>query len=357
MIADLMSLNISASMMTIDDIFPRERSWDEVRDITDTFYNLMFPDIPKSKTGQIVFKALLMVGLQGTGKSETIKYDVWKCIEKYGAENVEIINAVSYRDVLDNITGTKPIVFAIVDDAMKYQNSRRSMSKDSADLVADYNETRHMFERRSKGRVKNAVIIVETAVQRWHGLDITLRTSAELIRFKSSESDMADKRTIGSLLGPAAMQSLEGLWMHINTDNSLKNMSVGRIANFPLPLGAGIVKNRYVPDIDPSFELPPVAGTKSETKVSEVVWTPEDPLADVKDVALWPRKIEAYNLSLNGMKQQQISAYMKTMHNKEVARCTVSTWIKDVKELVDSRVGDLKDISSNTNIGEVKVDG
>ena len=333
MISELISLGLHSDLMD-ESVFvpsPSERT-PSFADITDRFYGRLFKPIPKSKTGQVVFTSSLLIGWQGSGKSDTIAYDAWKCQQTYGAENVQIIHTNAYRTVLDSITGKKPVVFAVVDDAMKCQNSRKSMSSESADLVADYNETRHVFEKRSAGAVKNAVIIVETAVQRWHGLDITIRSSSELIRFKTGESDRKDRDTIRDYLGDMGMSQLDRIWNAAIANPRYKSLSIGRIANEQPPRGVGFCWNGYMPEIDSSFSMPPMSAGTPEQE-----WTAEDPLADLRADPKWSCKISAYAMAESGMKQSDIAEALAVSHDMKTTRSTVSRWISDVQKILTER--------------------
>ena len=341
MISDMVTLGLRADPMSDEDLRPAPVRKESMRDITDLFYSRLFKRIPKSKTGQVIFISSLLIGWQGSGKSDTIAYDVYRCQQTYGRENVEIIHTNSYKTVLDRITGTKPVVFAIVDDAMKNQNSRKSMSSENADLVADYNETRHVFEKRSAGKILNAVIIVETAVQRWHGLDITMRSSSELIRFKTGETDKHDRETIRDYLGPEGLWNLDTVWNMALGNPKYKSFSIGRIANIQPPTGVGLCWNGYMPDIDPSFVLPPLIeanrGPESGRKVSEPSWTKEDPLSDLRNDPEWSYKILAWSLNSKGVTQDTIAATMESSHGIKVTRSAVSRWISAVKKILSER--------------------
>lgn len=340
MIDDLVSLNIKSDLLTESDFVPSAIERKPVfEDITDRFYSRLFRPIPRSKTGQIVFTSSLLIGWQGSGKSDTIAYDMWRCLQTYGEENVQIIHTNSYRTVLNSISGKRPVVFAVVDDAMRCQNSRKSMSSESADLVADYNETRHVFEKRSAGMVKNAVIIVETAVQRWHGLDITIRSSSELIRFKTGESDRKDRDTIRDYLGPEGVIQLDRIWNAAIANPRFKSMSVARIANEQPPMGVGFCWNGYMPDVDPEFVMPPLVESDTEGTTEETIpqWTAEDPLSDLRRDPRWSYKISAYAMAERGMKQADIVEALSVSYDVKAARSTVSTWISDVRRVLSER--------------------
>lgn len=341
MISDLISLDLSSDFLTDADLFPAATKKEPMQDMTDLFYSKLFKPIPKSKSGQITFTSSLLIGWQGSGKSDTIAYDVWRCQKYYGKDNVEIIHTNSYKTVLDSISGKRPVVFAIVDDAMKKQNSRRSMSSENAELVADYNETRHVFEKRTNGMIENAVIIVETAVQRWHGLDITMRSSSELIRFKTGETDKKDRETIQDYLGPEGLWNLDRIWNMAQSNAKYKSFSVGRIANLQPPQGVGICWNGFMPELDPSFVLPPlIEGPEGPEKPKEVAkpsWTAEDPLSDVREDPKWKWKILCHGMSVQGIKNDVISKTLDSMYNVKLQPRTVKNYVWAVKKLLEER--------------------
>lgn len=335
----MLALGLPRAMIDVDrDLVPRART-PPPRDITEAFYARLLKPVPKCPTGQIGFTSSLLIGWQGSGKTDTISYDLYRAYQYYGRDNVEAIHTNSYAAALGAITGTRPVVFIIIDDAMKEQNSRRSMSAAQASLAADYNETRHVFERRSSGRILNAQIIVETAVQRWHGLDITLRSSAELIRFKTGESDRRDRDTVRDYIGDGGLVFLDEIWQKAARDPRYKSLSVGRIANIQPPLGVGICTNGYMQTIDPLFALPPKIVDIYEASAEgepPPAWTPEDPLADLRDGRM-RHKVLAYELAQQGMKQTDIADVIGRTCGIRAARNTVSVWIGEVRSIVAER--------------------
>lgn len=334
MISEMVSVGLPSELLTDGDLFPSPTEKEHIADLTDKFYSKLFRPIPKGK-GQIVFISSLLIGWQGSGKSDTIAYDAWKCCQTYGTENVEIIRTNSYKVVLEKISGRRPVVFAIVDDAMRCQNSRKSMSSDNADLVADYNETRHVFEKRSQGMIANAVIIVETAVQRWHGLDITLRSSSELIRFKTGETDKHDRDTIRDYLGPEGLFHLDRIWSWSQSNPKFKSLSVGRIANEQPPMGVGLCWNGFMPSVDPSFVLPPLIEHRSEDEPepprTETPLTEEDPTERLRNDPKWSYKFECYSMCSEGIPQSKVREILKRTRGISVSKTTVSDWINQVR--------------------------
>lgn len=302
MIGSMLSAGLYGDMLSTDNMRPPT---EEEPDITELFYSRLFKPIPKGK--QITFTSSLLCAWQGTGKTENLKWDAFRCVKTYGSENVEIIYTNSYQTFLDKMTGTRPVVLGIIDDGLRNQNSRNSMSQDAVDLSKDYNETRHHFEEVSDGRISSANIIVETAVQRWHGLDVTFRSSAELIRFKSGETDLSDKKTIERLLGKRSSRSLDLLWSHIQLDNSYKNMSIGRIANLPTEKGSGIVRSEYLPDGFPEWPELARAGDPAPNVMPLKFNTVEDFIEHYKKLPEYKTSTEIYEQRLKGISRADVS--------------------------------------------------
>lgn len=335
MMGTMMRLGLSSSMLRSEDLYPQKCApRNRIKDMTEMVRKMMFPKIPNSRYGQVILISSILVAHQGTGKSETMKHDAWTCLQTYGEENVEIIHADSYKLVLENMTGTKPVVFAIVDDALRNQNGRRSMSGDSVDMVAEFNETRHRFEKVSAGRQKNAVIIIECGIQRWNALDVTFRTSADIVRFKSTEMDEDDAKRIKNIIGPNGLNALERIGMRNTRDNSFKTYSVCRIGNWPMELGVGITRSGFMYEIDPTFELPEMLRTPESEDGAEVAprkQLPKNTLEEIRAKAPW--KYEAYQLSKKGLTQQEIADYVADTHGKCVQRTSVSGWIKQIEQI------------------------
>ena len=106
-------------------------------DILEYLFPEDFPDT--------LLRSVTIVGLQGSGKTNLSFFLAKQYLDKYGPENVNVVYSRSFRSAIANMN-YKQIQVLIVDDAVRYQYSGISRSRDR-DIIADYFEIRHLFKK------------------------------------------------------------------------------------------------------------------------------------------------------------------------------------------------------------------
>lgn len=299
-------------LLRMEDRFPRSK----LRDITEELEKRSFPPFPKGS--QVIKASCCIVGSQGCGKTELLKWRVSRAKEIYGAENVHVIYTDDIRVALDVIDDS-PVQYVIIDDAMSHASSREVFKQ--TEIVKTYNRSRHVFEERLKG--KPGLILYDWAWQRFGELDPAFRQGDTLI-FKTGIAEPSERKLIQSFLGPWYTKLLWQNWDRINRGiNIAKSVSVGCIASLDPSYGVGIFRSRMTDD-----PLPPMITHDeyfSDARENEAI------LAKYRDDPVWARRIECYELSLGGMRQTDIAEKLG------IAQGYVSRSIAKITELLKKK--------------------
>ena len=164
--ADLLPKMMSGHLISSETILhPWER-----KDLTEMTYRYLFPPL---KADKVSLQHGTLIGLPGSGKTETINDIAYHTLDHYhGPQNVNVVFCDWLQDALDNMDA-RPVQLLLVDDSIKNANSRKSGG--NADDIADYFEIRHVFERTA--RTRTGVIILIYVAQRFKSLDIVFRNA------------------------------------------------------------------------------------------------------------------------------------------------------------------------------------
>ncbi len=296
----------------MDDVLPELG----LRDITDELDKRFFVPFPKGS--QVGKGSSCIVGGQGSGKSEMLKWRAAKARRVYGRDNVHVIYTDDIRVALDVIDDT-PVQYIIIDDAMTHASSREVFQQ--TEIVKVYNRSRHVFEDKLKGRP--GLILYDWAWQRFGELDPAFRQGDVLI-FKTGIAEPSERRIIEGFLGPFYTRVLWQNWDRMNRgNNAAKAVSVGCIASLDPSIGVGIYRSGMTDE-----PLPPMI--RHEEHFKDEVET-ENILDKYREDPVWSRRIACYNLSQKGKKQVEIAAELG------VRQGYVSEAISKVKALLSKK--------------------
>ena len=108
-----------------------------IPNITDEVLRILYPQIPT--TDVVRFRSMLIVGKMESGKTSYFNALAVRAWAIYGRENVNIIptNSTALGMQLFN---KKPVQLIFVDDAIREQDCRGSMTKGQREMVKDYFE-------------------------------------------------------------------------------------------------------------------------------------------------------------------------------------------------------------------------
>lgn len=149
---------------------------------------------------KIRFRHLTIVGLPESGKT-TLAMRIAEYVKKAFRKNVNLIYTRDLRVAIDSLNNDE-YQLVIVDDAVRYQHSRRSMQHH--DIVADFYEIRHIFEKQHEQGILSIIFLT----QRFQSLDVVFR-NAPIVIFKTVLTDPYDNKLIQKLVGAKLYRALE----------------------------------------------------------------------------------------------------------------------------------------------------
>lgn len=196
-------------------------------DILEYLFPEDFPDT--------LLRSVTIVGLQGSGKTNLSFFLAKQYLDKYGPENVNVVYSRSFRSAIANMN-YKQIQVLIVDDAVRYQYSGISRSRDR-DIIADYFEIRHLFKKYKK----EGLLVTIFITQRFRNLDPAFRNSPILI-FKTILQDPSDNDLIKQFLGQAYFEKLAEITKNIYTKHRDFDKAIVKVAWGPVFLLDNIPK-------------------------------------------------------------------------------------------------------------------
>jgi len=313
-----MSLNVGSSVLSYDTMYPSTTD----RDITDDMMKRFFQPIPPTGYPRVDLHQGCIVGKQGSGKTELMKFRAKYAIDLYGANNVNLVYTNDVRVGID-MMDSRSVQYLIIDDATSYASSREVHKQ--TDILKTFNKSRHVFEDKLNG--KPGLILYEFAWQRWIELDPGFRDGDSLI-FKTGMSGMAEKRGLVDILGEYYTERLYDIWDAIGSgDNDAKGISIGRIPTKDVNKGGvGFFYNDLV-----DFDFPDMICS------DEYFGTEEgnvDLLDEYRSKTGWEKRIQCYEMYsdiANNMKQSEIAERLG------VRQGYVSESVKKVRDLLRSR--------------------
>jgi len=187
-----------------------------------------------------LLRSVTIVGLQGSGKTNLAYYLAGLYLEKYGPGKVNVIYSKSFRNAILKMN-KKPVQVFIIDDAVRYQYSGMSRSRDR-DIIADYFELRHLYKG-DKG-----LLVTIFITQRFKNLDPVFRNSPVLI-FKTILQDPADNELIRNFIGQVYFEELAKITKNIYTQQKDFDKAIVKLAWGPVFLLPNIPRVSAIPNI------------------------------------------------------------------------------------------------------------
>jgi len=150
-------------------------------------------DVLLKYNGDVGLSIVYIVGMPGSGKTTLANTIISKIVKAVGREKIHYVRSRSVKDVFEFINPEKPYQVFFIDDAMKKQNARRSMSSENIEIFENLPDVRHIAKERGmkKGKI---IIIIASQVPR--GVDLVIRNFAKFTIFKSMNLYEEDHRRI-----------------------------------------------------------------------------------------------------------------------------------------------------------------
>ncbi len=139
-------------------------------------------DVLLRHNGDVGLAVVYIVGMPGSGKTTLTYTLISKIVERVGRDRIHYVRTREIKDVFELINPEREYQIFFVDDAMKKQNARRSMSSENLEIYEKLPDVRHIA--REKG-LKEGKIIIFIAAQVPRGVDLVIRNFAKFTIFKS----------------------------------------------------------------------------------------------------------------------------------------------------------------------------
>ncbi len=150
-------------------------------------------DVLLRYNGDVGLAVMYVVGMPGSGKTTLANTFISKIVEKIGREKIHYVRTRDIKDVFELINPEKPYQLFFVDDAMRKQNARRSMSNENIEIYENLPDVRHIAKEKG---LKQGKIIIIIAAQVPKGVDLIIRNFAKFTIFKSMNLYEEDHRRI-----------------------------------------------------------------------------------------------------------------------------------------------------------------
>lgn len=138
---------------------------------------------------------ILLVGLQGTGKTQLICFIIQLVLSLFPGANILFTNSMQYN--IDHLANTF-YNLAITDDAVELQDSYRGIKSESVELSHDFFNIRHIIEDRF--RLRQGYVLTVWGVQMYKALQKRLR-QAPITIFTSVFNDKEENKFLYETLG------------------------------------------------------------------------------------------------------------------------------------------------------------
>lgn len=263
-----------------------EKQTKQYVDLTDDVLDRIFPPIPN------YFRLIHIdvVGKQGSGKSEFLKFIAWCAMNRYGIENINITLTDNLRINME-IMDTKPVQLLFVDDATSFASSREIHKQ--TQLVRQFQRLRHLAKEKSTQQ--SGLVVVVFSWQRWMDLDPAFR-DAMIIFLKTGLIGKTDRTEIQYMLGNDYNRYLYSNWDLMNRGiESAKSNSVVFISSLAgTGQECGLFKSRMVdfpeyPDMIKSDDYFKESEEEQEKDVSNLT------INDLRDKEDWKDAVSVYD--------------------------------------------------------------
>lgn len=139
-------------------------------------------DVLLRHNGDVGLAVVYIIGMPGAGKTTLANTLISKIVEKVGRDKVHYVRTRKVKDVFEYIDPSRPYQLFFVDDAMKGQGARRSMSPDNIEIYENLPDVRHIAEEKG---LREGKIIIIIAAQVPKGVDLIIRSFAKFTIFKN----------------------------------------------------------------------------------------------------------------------------------------------------------------------------
>ena len=174
------------------------------------FNEIMSYLLPAKK--DIRLRRVTIVGEPEAGKTNLAFYLAQRIIEERGEDKVNVVYTKRLKDAIKYMD-QKPYQLLLIDDAVRYQYSRVSVTKEGRIQIADFYEIRHVY-RKMQNMKKSATITIIFITQRWRDLAPQYR-NAPVVFFKSVLTDPDDRRLMLKMIGPEYFNILQDITRRI----------------------------------------------------------------------------------------------------------------------------------------------
>lgn len=197
--------------------------------INEDVYRYLFPTVKELEhepnaeyaTNNILQRQVLLIGAQGSGKSTSAQQIALQAVIKYGKENVNACSSMEFELLMEY--GIKDCLVNILffDDA--------TLAKIDSKTVRDFFRIRHLV-REYTGR-SNGLIITIVGAHRYHSMTKELRSTSNLVLWKSPPTNPYDRSIARNFVGDSGIQLLESIELEKQQDTTLIGMCVAYFLN------------------------------------------------------------------------------------------------------------------------------
>ena len=139
-------------------------------------------DVLLKHNGDVGLAIVYIIGMPGSGKTTFVNTLISRIVDIVGRENIYYVRTRDIKDVFELINPQREYQIFFVDDAMRKQNARRSMSAENVEIYQNLPDVRHIAKEKG---LRDGKIIIFIAAQVPKGVDIIIRNFAKFTIFKS----------------------------------------------------------------------------------------------------------------------------------------------------------------------------
>jgi len=217
----------------------------------------------------IIWRNILLYGGQGSGKSETVRGLVEEAVERYGEENVNVLEVkAGMIEHAYQYLNDKPIQIVFADDMTLVPQAKDSIHK--------FFRIRHHFME--QGSRHSGYILTIMGIHRYHGIPPELRTEFDFFLCRSYPTDKYDKDFFKNFYNQTNIEGLKYISEHKLRDRDLFGYTlVGTRVGKEGWLKLGMSKKSYFNTVTAEGELEPYNAPKVPAVPNEAPQDPKEP--------------------------------------------------------------------------------